>query len=223
MADKRNIYVLGDNVIGAMAAAYVAKNLPSQDFDVTYFEGQYSDSTDALYSSLHADCRELIRDLQIKEAQFVSQTDAVFSLGEKNSSAGNGQTKSLKDWEVYNLAASMIRQNKFNPPDTQKRPIISDYSYGYQVGQKQLQALLREIAINEGATVKDINEVTRYDFDENQLAVIELQTGEILQPNLIIDALSNSTFLEISDHWKPSSYLDSICLNTDKISCSQKP
>jgi len=213
MADKRNIYVLGDNVIGAMAAAYVAKNLPSQDFDVTYFEGQYSDNTDALYSSLHADCRELIRDLQIKEAQFVSQTDAVFSLGEKNSSAGNGdyintycpyglslegvdffsvmqkmgQTKSLKDWEVYNLAASMIRQNKFNPPDTQKRPIISDYSYGYQVGQKQLQALLREIAINEGATVKDINEVTRYDFDENQQAVIELQTGEILQPNLIID------------------------------------
>lgn len=246
MAKKRNIYILGDNVIGAMAAAYVAKNLPSQDFDVTYFEGRSSDNTDALYSSLHADCRELIRDLQFNEAQFVSQTDAVFSLGEINNSVGNGnyintycpyglslegvdffsvmqkmgQTKSLKDWEAYNLAASMIKQNKFNPPDFKKRPIISDYSYGYQVDPKQLQALLREIAVNEGTTIKDINEVKRYDFDENQQAVIELQTGEIKQPDLIIDALSNPTFLELSDHWKSSSYLDRIYLNTEKISSS---
>jgi len=91
MSNKRNIYIFGDNVIGAMAAAYFAKNLPHHDYDITYLEGQYSGNTDALYSSLHADSRELIRDLQINEAQFVSQTDAVFSLGEKNSSAGNGE------------------------------------------------------------------------------------------------------------------------------------
>jgi len=44
-----------------------------------------------------------------------------------------GGENSLKDWENYNLAASMIRQGKFNPPDAKGRPIISDYTYGYQV------------------------------------------------------------------------------------------
>jgi len=120
----------------------------------------------------------------------VSQTDAVFSLGERNTSAGHddyintycpyglslegvdffsvmqkaGQTGSLKDWETYNLAASMIRQNKFNPPDFKKRPIISDYSYGYQVDPKQLHAFFHETAINEGATIRNTNDVVRYDF-----------------------------------------------------------
>jgi len=118
----------------------------------------------------------------------VSQTDAVFSLGEKNSGLGLktdyintyspyglslegidflsvmqriGGKKSLKDWENYNLAASMIRQNKFNPPDAKGRPIISDYTYGYQVDTDLLYTLLRDLALDEAVTLRDLKDIKR--------------------------------------------------------------
>ena len=242
MTTKKNIYVLGDNVVGTMAAAYLAKNLPSQDYAITYFEERRSDNTDSIYSSLHADSRAFIRGLKINKAEFVSRTDAVFSLGERHISEGyddyintycpyglslegvdffsvmqkTEKTKSLKEWEAYNLAAAMIRQNKFNPPDFKKRPIVSDYSYGYQVEPKKLHALFLEIATNEGAMVRNTDEVMRYDFNENQQAILELRKGEITQPYLIIDALSDPTFLDISDNWLASPYLKSIDLRAER-------
>lgn len=244
MTKKRNIYVLGDNAIGAMAAAYLAKNLPHQDYEINYLEGAYSDDADALFGTLHADCRDFIQDLKIKEAQFVSQTDAIFSLGERNTNYRDtdyintycpyglsldganffsvmqkmGQSQSLKEWEAYNLPASMIRAGKFNPPDIKKRPIISDYSYGYQIDPRRLYKFLRDVSVSEGVEIRNLEDAARFDFDETQQAVIEFHTGEMIKPDLVIDALSTSTFFETSEHWKPSSLLDRVFMSTERRS-----
>ena len=242
MTSKQNIYVFGDTVLGAMAAAYFAKNLPSGDYDITYFEARQKSHSDVLYSSLHADSRNFMRDLQCPEAQFVSQTDAVFSLGEKNSGIGLktdyintyspyglslegidflsvmqrlGGKNSLKDWENYNLAASMIRQSKFNPPDAKGRPIISDYSYGYQVDTELFHTLLRDIALDEAVTLRDLKEIKRCYLNKDRHGTIEFQSGEIVKPDLIIDASSHGLFINRDDQWQPSKTLTNMFLNME--------
>jgi len=217
--------------IGAMAAAYFAKNLPSSDYEITYFEDRQKSVSDILHSSLHADSRNFIRDLKYPEARFVSQTDAVFSLGEKNNGIGlktdyintyspyglslegidflsimqrMGGEKSLKGWENYNLAASMIRHGKFNPPDSKGRPIISDYSYGYQVDTELFHNLLRDIALDEAVTLRDLKDIKRCYFNKNQHGAIEFQSGETITPDFIIDASSHGLFIESDDQWQSS-------------------
>ena len=234
MADKSNIYVIGDSVVGAMVAAYFAKNLPSDDYDITFFDDQRRENSNALYSSLHSDSRKLVEGLQLKEAHFISKTDAVFSLGEKNFGGVTGdyintycpyglslegidflsvmqqlgETKSLKQWEDYNLAASMIRQGKFNPPDIKNRPIISDFSYGYQLDAEQFHKLLRSVAVSESVIMRDVKEIKRCYFDENKHGLIEFSSGEVGQPKLIIDASSDGFFVNFDEHWQASQSWD---------------
>ena len=242
MTSKQHIYILGNTVIGAMAAAYFAKNLPSSDYNITYFEDRQKSLSDVLYSSLHADSRTFIRDLKYPEARFVSQTDAVFSLGEKNSGLGLktdyintyspyglslegidflsvmqriGGKNSLKDWEDYNLAASMIRQNKFNPPDAKGRPIISDYTYGYQVDTDLLHTLLRDLALDEAVTLRDLKDIKRCYFNADQRGTIEFQSGDVITPYLIIDASSHELVINRDDHWQPSKTLTKMFLNVE--------
>jgi tryptophan halogenase len=242
MTSKQHICILGDTVIGAMAAAYFAKNLPSSDYEITYFEDRQKSVSDILHSSLHADSRNFIRDLKYPEARFVSQTDAVFSLGEKNNGIDlktdyintyspyglslegidflsvmqrMGGEKSLKGWENYNLAASMIRHGKFNPPDSKGRPIISDYSYGYQVDTELFHNLLRDIALDEAVTLRDLKDIKRCYFNKNQHGAIEFQSGETITPDFIIDASSHGLFIESDDLWQSSKTLTNMFLTVE--------
>jgi len=126
-----------------------------------------------------------------------------------------GGENSLKDWENYNLAASMIRQGKFNPPDAKGRPIISDYTYGYQVDTELFHKLLRDIALDEAVTIRDLKDIERCYFNEDQHGAIEFQSGEIVTPDLILDASSHGLFIENDDLWQSSKTLTNMFLTVE--------
>jgi tryptophan halogenase len=247
MSAKRNIYILGNDVIGAMAAAYFAKKLPENSFSVIYIEGSVKGNAEAIYSTTNADLRKFMLGLECQEAQFLIQTDAVFSLGDRHGGVAKqdyvntycpyglslegvnflsvmqkaGMTKSLKSWEAYNLPASMIRQGKFNPPDSKGRPIISDFSYGYQVNVKLFQKLLREIALKEGARLLDMRDVKQYYFEEDLGGTIEFTSGDVIHPDLIIDACSGGCFPYKDEQWLPTQALGRIFMDVEANQVSQ--
>lgn len=224
MFKRRDITVTGSGVIGALAAAYLGRMLPAHLYKITYFKALNGlDGHESLYSTLHADTRQLNRLLKINEAQFISHCDGVFSLGEKtiNDAADYlntyapygltveglnftvamqkvGYTGSLQDWEDYNLPARMIRQGKFLPPDTKGRAIISDYTYGYQINPNRYMELLLSQAEKFGVTVIEAQQL-ELKISKNGSTSIKTQDGKVFTPFLVINCVNHrmSKFLKI--------------------------
>ena len=70
----------------------------------------------------------------------------------------SGALGQLSDWEDCNLAARMARMGKFLPPDSKGRPVIGDYSYGYQVNPASYRELLLNQAKAFGVSIKPKSE-----------------------------------------------------------------
>ncbi|CAM3645617.1 tryptophan 7-halogenase [Litorimonas haliclonae] len=184
MNEIKNILIKGVGLVPAMAAAYLGRMLPSQYYHVSCYSDASDLESEIHLATLHPDTREFNRLLKIKEVDFLRSCDGVFSLGDKITdeighdylntfcpyglSIGGvsfrsalqklGAFEKLSDWEDCNLAARMARKGKFLPPDPQGRPVIGDYTYGYQVNPASYRELLLKQAMAFGVLINPISE-----------------------------------------------------------------
>ena len=180
MTSPREIHIKGNGLPAAMAAAYLGRMLPSHSYKISCFSDAKSLKSEGALALFHSDLREFNRLLKIKEVDFVKYCDGVFSLGdhftdEKGHDYINtfcpyglsingvsfmaalqksGAVGQLSDWEDCNLPARMAREGKFLPPDSQGRPVIGDYSYGYQINPVKYRELLLQQAQGFGVSVQ---------------------------------------------------------------------
>lgn len=191
MTDPRNIVIKGDGLAAAMTAAYLGRMLPRQYYHIVCFSDAKSLKDDISFAILHSDIREFNRLLKIKEVDFLRHCDGVFSLGERVTDElghdylntfcpyglsingisfmaalqKSGAYGALSDWEDCNLAAKMARTGKFLPPDPKGRPVIGDYSYGYQINPALYRDLLLKQAKAFGVSVQEKSEFKKTDSD----------------------------------------------------------
>lgn len=192
MTMPRHILIKGRGVAAAMAAAYLGRMLPRQYYHITCFSSAKALKDEAHFGLFHSDIREFNRLLKIKEVDFLQKCDGVFSLGDRvtdekghdymntfcpyglsingvsfmaalQKSGASGQ---LSDWEDCNLAAKMARSGKFLPPDPKGRPIIGDYSYGYQINPVKYRELLLGKAQSFGVSVKQFSAFNQQDAEK---------------------------------------------------------
>lgn len=184
MSGVKHILIKGDGLAPAMAAAYFGRMLPSQYYEISCYGDAKDLESEIHLSTLHPDTREFNRLLKIKEVEFIRTCDGVFSLGDKitdekghdylntfcpyglsidgvnfrSALQKSGALGQLSDWEDCNLAARMARMGKFLPPDSKGRPVIGDYSYGYQVNPASYRELLLNQAKAFGVSIKPKSE-----------------------------------------------------------------
>lgn len=203
MTSRRNIIIKGNGLPAAMVAAYLGRMLPPEFYQVCCYGQTKSFISEAHLTLCHSDLREFNRLLKIKEVDFIRHCDGVFSVGDRVSDQKghdyintycpyglsingvsfmaalqkSGTSGQLSDWEDCNLAAKMARTGKFLPPDPQGRPIIGDYSYGYQINPVKYRELLLKQAETFGVSVSPLS-----DFSQNQadkaFLIIECDTPD---------------------------------------------
>jgi|GEM_PF-6419657 len=186
MSKANHILIKGDGLVPAMAAAYLGRTLPSQYYQILCYSDPADFPSEVHLTTLHPDTREFNRLLKIKEVDFIRSCDGVFSLGDKITDEKKhdylntfcpyglsidgvsfrsalqklGAFGKLSDWEDCNLPARMARTGKFLPPDPQGRPVIGDYSYGYQANPVSYRELLLKQAQTFGVMIRPKSEFT---------------------------------------------------------------
>jgi len=102
----------------------------------------------------------------------------------------------------------MIRNQKFNPPDHKGRPIISDFTFGYQSNPKHYANLLLDLAMKYGVSILPMSSIKKYQCHEADIWTITSNEHGVVQPKLIINALNNVSSSELSldtpSVWRPS-------------------
>lgn len=209
---RQHIIILGGDLSGAMAAAYLGQHLPRADFKITYIQPNSvvrSSWTDTAHPSL----RRFNRALKIAETEFIKTCRATFRLGEKFSGWAHadyinvfgdyglpidgiathqalgelGKLSSHADMERYSLSARAVQAGKFLPPDPKGRPILADYNYGYMLDSRRYTQLLAQKAQSFGVTILSsaFKSLTSTNGDITSLT---LDTGEVLNADLFIDS-----------------------------------
>ena len=203
MTSPRDIIVKGSGFAAALAAAYLGRMLPRHLYRISCFTDAKPFKSEVHFALCHSDLREFNRLLKIKEVDFIRYCDVVFSVGDRVSDEKghdyintycpyglsingvsfmaalqkSGASGQLSDWEDCNLAAKMAREGKFLPPDSQGRPVIGDYSYGYQINPVKYRELLLQQAKSFGVFICPLSNLSKSETD-NAFLIIECDTPD---------------------------------------------
>lgn len=228
MNEIKHILIKGVGLAPAMAAAYLGRMLPSQYYHVSCYSDANDLESEIHLATLHPDMREFNRLLKIKEIDFIRSCDGAFSLGDKITDEKKhdylntfcpyglsidgvsfrsalqklGAFGKLSDWEDCNLAARMARMGKFLPPDPQGRPVIGDYSYGYQANPASYRELLLKQAKTFGVTIRPKSEFTP-ERQSEAFFIIECEKSHYWDADLAIKSseMLNHVRHHISDEY----------------------
>lgn len=164
---RQRIVILGGDLSGAMAAAYLGFHLPSKSYEISYVDNGPLVKSEWCASS-YSDLRKFNQKIRIGEAEFAKSCAASLKLGENYTGWGpapyinsfvdyganimgvnfidlmlqQGLYNSIDDLIPYSLPVRAAKEGKFLPPDTKGRPIVSDFDYGYHFSSQAYANLL---------------------------------------------------------------------------------
>ncbi len=164
---RQRIVILGGDLSGAMAAAYLGHHLPSKTYEIFYVNNGPLVKSEWCASS-YSDLRKFNQKIKIGEAEFAKSCAASLKLGENYTGWGpssyinsfvdyganimgvnfidlmlqQGLYNSIDDLIPYSLPVRAAKEGKFLPPDTKGRPIVSDFDYGYHFNPQAYASLL---------------------------------------------------------------------------------
>lgn len=196
---------------GPMAAAYLARMLPSSRFEITYIKPP-SLKLAELYASTSPAIRDLNRLLKIPEAQFIRTAHGTLKLGQQFENWGQDSYVrpyaeyglliegnafhqiccrdesggSLKALEDYCLPVAAGRAGKFMPPADASKPILSDFNYGYHIDPTRYADILTQAAQTFGATI--IENQAHVTVSPDGRARVKLSGAATIEPDLLINS-----------------------------------
>ncbi|WP_026940965.1 tryptophan 7-halogenase [Hellea balneolensis] len=199
---RQRIVILGGDLSGAMAAAYLGLHLPRGRSEIIYVDNGPLVKAEWCMSS-YSDLRQFNQKISLGEAEFAKTCAAGLKLGEDYRGWGpapyinsfvdyganimgvnfidlmlqQGTYKSLEDLIPYSLPVRAAKEGKFLPPDPKGRPIVSDFDYGYHFDPKAYADLLLEKAKSFGVQITTSKSVS------NTADLIINATGEALENN----------------------------------------
>ena len=179
---RQQVVILGGDLSGAMAAAYLSLHLPAKSFEIIYVDNGPLVKAEWCMTS-YSDIRPFNRKLRIGEGEFAKTCAAGLKLGESytgwgptpyiNSFVDYGANimgvnfidlmlqqdlyNSIEDLVPYSLPVRAAKEGKFLPPDAKGRPIVSDFDYGYHFNPQAYAQLLLEKARGFGLKITENN------------------------------------------------------------------
>ena len=212
---KLNVVVVGGGTAGWMAAAALAKLLPTR-CSVTLVESEAIGIVGVGEATL-PHIRGFNERLGINEAEFMAATRATFKLGIEfqgwgqagdsyihpfgTFGSGHGDVPFHQYWcrlrddgapvsplGEYSMAVAMAQMNRFARPDPDPAKIESTFNYAYQFDATLFAPFLRRIAENLGVSRIEgrIVEV-QLDGESGDVAALQMESGEQIGGDLFID------------------------------------
>lgn len=212
MSARQTLIILGGDIAGSMAAAYLGRHLPASRFEVILVDPSILEHSSWCAAS-HPNLKAFNRALGINEVDFITSANASFRLGDYYDGWGpapyhnvfsdygiaiggtafhdhlrhQAGEDALAQYEHYALPVRMAQAGVFTPPSTQNHPIISDYDYGYHLDPTAYAGRLTQAAIS--FDVKHIQSTPKaYTWSENKLDTVMLSNGTELCADLYINA-----------------------------------
>ena len=212
---KLNVVVVGGGTAGWMAAAALAKLLPTR-CSVTLVESEAIGIVGVGEATL-PHIRGFNERLGINEAEFMAATRATFKLGIEfqgwgragdsyihpfgTFGSGHGDVPFHQYWGrlrddgapvsplgEYSMAVAMAQMNRFARPDPDPTKIESTFNYAYQFDATLFAPFLRRIAENLGVSRIEGRVVeVQLDDESGDVAALRLESGEQIRGDLFID------------------------------------
>jgi len=177
---RQRVIILGGDLSGAMAAAYLSLHLPAKTYDVIFVDNGPLVKAEWCMTS-YSDLRQFNRKIRLGEGEFAKTCAASLKLGDNYTGWGptpyinsfvdyganimgvnfidlmlqQGLYKSIEDLVPYSLPVRAAMEGKFLPPDAKGRPIVSDFDYGYHFNPQAYANLLLEKARSFGLKVTE--------------------------------------------------------------------
>lgn len=219
----KRIVIVGGGTAGWMTAAYLARWLEQVDIQVSLVESELIGTIgvgEATVPGIH----QFIKDLAIKESEFIRATNATFKLGiEFKNWAGDdktffhpfagygvdiedrpfyktwwsAQTQGYKDGlEKFCLCTQLAAAGKFALPSFAESSRLAWYNYAYHFDASLFAKFLRVYA--EQRQVKRIEgKINRVQLDATDgfIQSVSLESGEVVEGDLFVDCTGMSALL----------------------------
>ncbi|HSC68293.1 MAG TPA: tryptophan halogenase family protein [Cellvibrio sp.] len=211
----KKILVVGGGTAGWMTAAYLAHWLEKVDIQVTLIESELIGTVgvgEATVPGIH----QFIRDLEIKESEFIRATNATFKLGiEFENWAGLGKDffhpfagygvpiedrPFYQTWwaaktqgyteglEKFCLCTQLAKAGKFASPSLDEKSRLAWYNYAYHFDASLFAKFLRGYAEKRRVTRIEgkINQV-KLDESTGFIQSVTLESGQMVDADLFVD------------------------------------
>lgn len=218
-----HIVVVGGGTAGWMTAAFLSKWLDKVDIQVTLIESDQIGTIgvgEATVPGIH----QFIKQLEIKESEFIKATNATFKLGiEFEGWAGNNQNffhpfaaygVKLEDrpfhqtwWaakkqgyteglDQFCLSTQLAKAGKFALPSFDEKSRLAWYNYAYHFDASLFAKFLRGYA--ENRRVKRIEgkvNLVQLDANSGFIQSILLESGQVIEGDLFVDCSGIASLL----------------------------
>ncbi|PUA28984.1 MAG: tryptophan halogenase [Cellvibrio sp. 79] len=211
----KKILVVGGGTAGWMTAAYLARWLENTNIQVALIESEQIGTIgvgEATVPGIH----QFIRDLDIKESEFIRATNATFKLGiEFSGWAGEGQhffhpfggygvpieDRSFhKTWwsaknqgyalglDKFSLCTQLARAGRFAQPSFEPESSLAWYSYAYHFDASLFAKFLRSYAEQRNVTRIEgkVNHI-QLDASSGFIQSVTMESGLVVESDLFID------------------------------------
>lgn len=211
----KRILIVGGGTAGWMTAAYLARWLEKVDIQVTLIESELIGTIgvgEATVPGIH----QFIKDLGIKESEFITATNATFKLGIAFENwAGSDNTffhpfagygvqiedrPFYKTWWAANqqgytggldqfcLCTQLAKAGKFALPSFDEGSRLAWYNYAYHFDASRFAMFLREYAEKRNVQRIEgkINHV-QLDTDTGFIQSVAMDSGQVVESDLFID------------------------------------